>query len=1092
MPTHTKQAKYKVEGRKFIIENYNWARSQANFLPGIAGKYGIPMWVYYVSRNQAVCSMGINNKDQSLMEFLSFNKALDAVGRTGFRTFLKIGEQVYEPFRKTDAEGITQKMIISSEELELEEVNQNLGIQTTVTYFSVPNSNVPSFVRQLRIKNISSSDKNGGLVDGLPKIVAYGMDRHCTQVIARHIEGMIEAVDMEGLPLFRLKQAHADVEKIERIEGGNFYFSYSEGKNLLKGESYIVDPSLIFEDSEIFDRPWKLETNSIEQIKACRQIRFNKTPSAMSILPFQLTPNSELNLVSVLGYAKDDNTLKEFSHLFSDKNFVNDKRLLNTAIIEEIKNPAFMMSNAPELDEYIRQMMLDNTIRGGMPVPFETAGGKSAFYIYSRQNGDLERDYHEIVIEPSYFSQGTGHYRSVNQNRRMDCWFFPEIYDYNIFLFINLFQVDGYNPLEVTTISYRVDDIDSLKGELKSLKNSKNLNDLLAGLLEKNFTPGQLLMLLDENKVPRDEWESILKVVLRYCLENESGAVHEGFWVDHWHYNLDLIDNFLSVYPDRLNELLLQRKNYTYFDDPDVLLKREEKYSLVDGKKVRQYGAVVRDMSKKETIAQRKSDPFKMRTQGGKGEIYYTNLFEKLVCLAANRVAALDPECRGVEMEADKPGWNDSMNGLPGLIGSSLCEALELEKLFVFLQKALKELNLKDFRLFAELHEFVLNLIPLMKSRIQDGQKGNFTYWDMSRTTKEDYLQKTRYGINGEVKALTSEQLSSFFDSGLSLLSQIVDVAFDEGGVPYTYFENQVTKWEMVKQGTEQQMSRSGYPLVRAEEFHQRPLARFLEGPMHMLRIHPELKEKIYKAVKSSDLFDKKLKMYKVCESLQNEVFEIGRVKAWPSGWIENESVYTHMVYKYLLEILRSGLYKEFFEDIKTHYTCFLNPETYGRSTFENVSFIVSSAYGDESQHGRGFQARLSGVTSEVLHMWTFMTAGPTPFYLDGAGKLAFALRPALADWLFTKEKTSSTYYANDKAHEISVPENAFGFYFLGKVFVIYHNEKRLNTYEASISSYRLTYKNGRTESIDTPSLGEKHASDIRNGDVVQIEASIS
>jgi len=93
-----------------------------------------------------------------------------------------------------------------------------------------------------------------------------------------------------------------------------------------------------------------------------------------------------------------------------------------------------------------------------MPEVFPTAEGKTAFYLYSRQNGDLERDYHHFIVEPTYFSQGTGHYRSVNQNRRCDTWFFPRIEDRNIALFMNLIQLDGYNPLEITQMTYTVKD----------------------------------------------------------------------------------------------------------------------------------------------------------------------------------------------------------------------------------------------------------------------------------------------------------------------------------------------------------------------------------------------------------------------------------------------------------------------------------------------------------------------------------------------------------------------------------------------------------------------------------------------------------
>ena len=47
---------------------------------------------------------------------------------------------------------------------------------------------------------------------------------------------------------------------------------------------------------------------------------------------------------------------------------------------------------------------------------------------------------------------------------------------------------------------------------------------------------------------------------------------------------------------------------------------------------------------------------------------------------------------------------------------------------------------------------------------------------------------------------------------------------------------------------------------------------------------------------------------------------------------IENESIWLHMEYKYLLELLKSGLYEEYFADLKKMGVPFLPYETYGRS----------------------------------------------------------------------------------------------------------------------------------------------------------------
>ncbi len=67
--------------------------------------------------------------------------------------------------------------------------------------------------------------------------------------------------------------------------------------------------------------------------------------------------------------------------------------------------------------------------------------------------------------------------------------------------------------------------------------------------------------------------------------------------------------------------------------------------------------------------------------------------------------------------------------------------------------------------------------------------------------------------------------------------------------------------------------------------------------------------------MRHSDLYDEKLSMYKVNASLQNASFELGRARAFTPGWLENESIWLHMEYKYLLELIRNGMYEAFFED---------------------------------------------------------------------------------------------------------------------------------------------------------------------------------
>src|SRR3989338_6628177 len=101
----TKNTDYRLfQDGRFSINDYNRQKPFSNFLPGIAGLYGTPMWVFYVNRGQGVVSFGTRNKDNAILEFYPANKAYQVATQLGFRTFLKLTRNakrmVYEPFKE--------------------------------------------------------------------------------------------------------------------------------------------------------------------------------------------------------------------------------------------------------------------------------------------------------------------------------------------------------------------------------------------------------------------------------------------------------------------------------------------------------------------------------------------------------------------------------------------------------------------------------------------------------------------------------------------------------------------------------------------------------------------------------------------------------------------------------------------------------------------------------------------------------------------------------------------------------------------------------------------------------------------------------
>ena len=221
--------------------------------------------------------------------------------------------------------------------------------------------------------------------------------------------------------------------------------------------------------------------------------------------------------------------------------------------------------------------------------------------------------------------------------------------------------------------------------------------------------------------------------------------------------------------------------------------------------------------------------------------------------------------------------------------------------------------------------------------------------------------------------------------------------------------------------------------------------------------------------LQASNLYDTKLQMYTLSESLAEMGPEVGRMKAFSPGWLENQSIFLHMSYKFYLEILRSGLYKEFYEEIKTGLVPFMDNEVYGRSPLEAASFLVSSAFPDAKLHGASFMARLSGSTAEFLSMWQIMMMGKTPFTIDPmSGQLQLHLIPVLPGWLFNDDGSAS-------------------FTFLGEIEVTYHNPLKIDSWTISPKSASIMYSDGAVAVSSDAVIRGSMAEDVRSFKVAAI-----
>ena len=1100
----TTEVKYTVNGDEFIIEDYNNAKAFASFLPAISGLWGKPLWTYYVNRGQAIANFGVKDKDGAMMEFIAANKAWRQTPLQGFRTFYKINKTLHEPFRSAPdlkARKISQTMYIKAHSVRLIERNEESGIETEALFCTLPNENFPALLRRLTVKNISSAAKEIECIDGLPMLTPWGTRNWMLKNLSRLAEGWFAGVNFTGggIPYYKLPVEALDRPEIVPVLGAHFYCGRIKGKSgALK---YCIDPDSVFGQQMDFGFPARFiqqENFSIDE-----KIRGkNKTPSAMGYFSLSLPAGADAVYYSMVGHCGDTGNIDKTAAMLLQDGFFETKEKENEKVLSDISSCAYTESAFKQFDAYCRQNFIDNVLRGGFPV---SIGENTSYHAYSRVHGDMEREYNNFVVLSEYFSQGNGNYRDINQNRRNDIFFNRDVGDDNIHYFMNLIQTDGFNPLVVLGVRFVFESEEKKNLFLEDFsryvqaaaqKIPNDFTEKLRMFISGSLTIGGLFNFIEDNGFVFSGKEALLSSLLRHAKKTGHAIHGEGYWSDHWHYNTDLIESYLAVFPDKLTELFLGRRDYTYYDNSHFVEPRSSKHVMFRGKPA-QIRAVCNDPEKAALISSRRNDPNTVRKNYGSGDVYYSNLLGKLMSLIANKYASLDPEGIGIEMESDKPNWCDALNGLPGIFGSSSAESLELLRLVSLLNQELAAIAPDTTTLIAEeVAELLEELVKITKAASND-----FDFWDKTHTVKESYREKTRLGLSGNDKDYTISQIRkilSVFEPKLAECRTKLE-AIASGGIVPTCFGFTPESWK-INEDAESKLSpaakarRDAIPVADgqagataammaiAEEkiqpivinsFKRRDLPLFLEGPVHYLRLCPgkNTAQNFHRNMLSSPLYDKKLDMIKNNAPVAGAGQDIGRVTVFTPGWLENESIWLHMEYKYLLELLRNGLTDEFFSIAKTTLIPFCDPAVYGRSIYENSSFLASSAHPDESTHGQGFVARLSGATAEFISIWLAMTSGLKPFFMC-EGNLCLALQPSLPGYFFTDAKT-------------------FTFNFLGACRVVYHNKAGKNTFgteAAQVQSYRISYNDGTTEEVTGKYICGKSALAIREGKAKSID----
>ena len=1015
---------------RFVIDQYDRKAPFCSFLPGIAGPYGIPLWCFYVNRGQGICSFGTEDKEHALMEFYPAHQAYRNTALTGYRTFVRGDRGCFELFSSRNA---TRTMETGMNDLVLREDDPASGLSSEVTYFALPDERLAGLVRKLTLTNKTKAPMTLTVLDGIPELIPYGINMHCMKNMTQTAKAWMQVIDA-GTPVtgFRVRASMEDTSEMSEVTGAHFAAACDENGAALP---LVTDPDLIFGMDSSYRVPEAFFESRLPLRPESGRLS-NFIPSCFALSAFTLQPGQTHTQWLMIGATESKPLADQLCKKVMTPAVLEQKHLRAIALTKEVTDAVATETASPVFDAYCRQTRLDNLLRGGLPVSLP--GGKLT-YMYSRKHGDPERDYNAFRVRAEYFSQGNGNFRDVNQNRRSDVLSAPETGDRNIHMFFDLLQADGYNPLVVDAISFTLPE-DSRSSFVARLPEA--IRPAAEKLLSAPFTPGALRMAAEDWL--GNDGEAFFAGLLAASVSGLSATFGEGYWSDHWTYNLDQIESYLAVWPEKEEALFFGDPTYTWYNTGVSVLPRRLRYRETP-RGIRQYAFLEQTPVSSPVLC------------GPDGKVLTSTLAGKLFSLLCVKTATLDPGGMGIEMEGGKPGWYDALNGLPGLLGSSVAETLELHRVLTFMRDLMARYP-RPVSVLAEFATLADELTDLF-ARVKD----QHSRWFATKDALEAYRARLKAGVSGQMTLLPPEKVSACLGRWLRVVDAGIRRAMDgsRNGLCPTYFAWTVTDYKKTEDG------------IFPTDFKRVDLPDFLEGQVRYLRLNlpEENKLALQKAVEKSALYDRKLNMLKVNADLASAGYEVGRAHAFTPGWLENESIWMHMEYKYLLELLRCGAYERFSAYADTMLVPFLSAETYGRSLLENSSFIASSANPDPDTHGRGFVARLSGSTAEFLSMWHLMMNGDRPMRLEN-GVLTLRLTPMLPARL-TEGRTEihATLFGTTRLTYLVTPGKAYypGHYTPGTPEVLWKDGTR-TTHETGITAQAATrIRNAEAAEIIVP-----------------------
>jgi hypothetical protein len=369
------------------------------------------------------------------LEFNPANKAYQVTPYLGFRSFVRGTRSSktsfdIEPFaparsrilddENDDPDKPKRIMFVGTNEMEVQEIDAVSGLTTSILYFVLPEEDFGALIRRATYTNTGNSKVTVDILDGLARLEpSGGLLDWALKNMGRTLEGWMGVYQIGPnltMPFYKMSTEPSDTASVKIEEAGHYCLAFIETNETAAELLPIVfDTSKVFGRTTSLQRPSGLLNSSVTEILSNPQYGDAKTSSAFAaVTGLTLAPGESVTIASVYGKALHSTQLPIIANIVTGPGFVEKKYRRAQVLIDGLTSGVETTTVNPLFNGAVKQMFLDNSLRGGFPTVIGLVDSDATydedervkiFHAFSRIHGDLERDYNAFDIVPQFFSQ---------------------------------------------------------------------------------------------------------------------------------------------------------------------------------------------------------------------------------------------------------------------------------------------------------------------------------------------------------------------------------------------------------------------------------------------------------------------------------------------------------------------------------------------------------------------------------------------------------------------------------------------------------------------------------------------------------------